>query len=191
MFGRLMLGIGALRGIGLYGSSLIQSIQNVSITLSTAQTTNTATITAVDPNNTLLAFGFHRHIIAASTSISDVLTRVDLTNGTTVTATRNDTAGGTSQSVVTCMVIEFKPGVIKSIQRGTITIAAASSTNTASVNAVNTAKSMLNFVGQTTSAVRTEDGYARLDLTNATTITATRSNTNNAITIGYELVEFW
>lgn len=83
---------------------------------------------------------------------------------------------------------------IKSIQRGNVTIPASSSVGTATITAVNTAKSVLEYLG----GLGTDSGGSlayipRLSLTNSTTVTAT-TPTNVAatgITVAYQVVEYW
>ena len=86
---------------------------------------------------------------------------------------------------------QFTGSGIKSIQRGTITLS-STLTATATISSVNVNKSMLNFLGcvdGTTST--TNSGFARIELTNATTITATRNtSTFGASVVAYEVIEF-
>ena len=89
---------------------------------------------------------------------------------------------------------QFSGGGIKSIQRGTISISGSSSA-TATVTSVNTAKSLLTHLGQSGyySASSTDGlGNVRISLTNATTITAAAGATPNVVpyTVSYELVEY-
>lgn len=86
-----MANLSALLGSGL------KSIQKGSITL-TAQTTNTATITAVDPTK---AFVVPNGVTSGSNSVAGA---VELTNATTVTATLG--ASGTATFKFT--VVEFQ-----------------------------------------------------------------------------------
>ncbi len=86
---------------------------------------------------------------------------------------------------------------IKSIQRGTITIAVNTTSNTATISAVTTGKTRLTFLGST--------GYydcgsgvpsrwvSQLALTNGTTVTASKnqSNATYAHAVGYEVVEYF
>ena len=89
---------------------------------------------------------------------------------------------------------QFSGGGIKSIQRGTISISGSSSA-TATVTSVNTAKSLLTHLGQSGyySASSTDGlGNVRISLTNATTITAAVAVTPNIVpyAVSYELVEY-
>ena len=88
-------------------------------------------------------------------------------------------------------------GGIKSIQRGTIAIAAGTGVSaTATIAAVNTAKAVLLSGGWTGVPGSSAPGVERtkIVLTNATTVTATRvgadSNTNQSV-VAYQVVEFY
>lgn len=83
------------------------------------------------------------------------------------------------------------PGVIKSIQRGTIAITTGNTSNTATVSAVTTAKALVFHLGGEGDASATNHALVRLALTDATTITATRNGSSNGITVGYQLVEYY
>lgn len=79
-----------------------------------------------------------------------------------------------------------QPNGIKSIQRGTVTIASGALSGTATITAVDTQKAELRFMGE-----RSTQGGS-IELTNATTITATRTAAP-AVTgvLGFEVVERW
>lgn len=80
---------------------------------------------------------------------------------------------------------------IKSIQRGTVSITQPATSNTATITAVDTSKALLSFLGINSDG--TNFGYgARIVLTNATTITMTKSgNDTNSNVISYEVVEYY
>lgn len=82
-----------------------------------------------------------------------------------------------------------KARFIKSLQRGTITIANASGSNTATVTAVDTSRSFINYLGASAAGTGAGDAAVRLVLTNSTTITATRTLTNGEAIVSYELIE--
>ena len=69
---------------------------------------------------------------------------------------------------------------IKSIQRGTISVASGSSA-TATITAVNTAKTELRYLGA-------EVASARIALTNSTTVTATNGS-GATVVVGFEITE--
>jgi hypothetical protein len=88
---------------------------------------------------------------------------------------------------------QFSGGGIKSIQRGAI---AVTGTTIATITAVNTAKTILNFCGCTAGRSTTYTGItdmARIQLTSSTQITATRlaGNANPAPTVSYEVIEYF
>ena len=92
------------------------------------------------------------------------------------------------------MARKFGQFGIRSIQRGTISVAAGASSNTATVTSVNTAKSELKFLGQSPDAATAMYGkeLLRIELTNATTVTATRGGSpSRGNVVSYELVEYY
>lgn len=83
-------------------------------------------------------------------------------------------------------------GGIKLIQRGTITMTSVSSATATLATAVNPAKTMLNLLGFVDSSSSTTNlGVPRIELTNATTITANRGTTAGTTVVSYEAVEFY
>lgn len=84
---------------------------------------------------------------------------------------------------------QFLPGQIKSIQRGTIAISSGTS-NTATVTSVDTSKSILMHLGQSSTQTGIDNVSTALALTNATTITATRGGSTGTTTVGYQLIEY-
>lgn len=81
--------------------------------------------------------------------------------------------------------------VIASIQYGTVSITGTNTSGTATITSVDTSKAALLFLGFSSSR---DDGQmpARITLTNATTVTATRSTPGGtgATTVGFCVVEF-
>lgn len=83
---------------------------------------------------------------------------------------------------------------IKSIQRGTITISSAVTSNTATITAVTMAKSIVvsgGFTVDDTYAAGPEEYMVRLVLTNTTTVTASKGVSGTGITIAYQVIEFY
>lgn len=93
-----------------FKASVIQSIQKRSVTLTTSNQIDTDTITAVNVNNALL---IHNNSFCTSTPATQCY-GLTFADGTTVTLTRN--GGLTTSRTVKYTVLEFKPGVLKSIQ---------------------------------------------------------------------------
>lgn len=169
--------------------SLVKSVQAGTIVIASGTASNTATITGVSLANSMI-FMLGREI-DTTTGPNNHCAHLVLTNATTITATRQAT--GASGLTVGYVVVEFLPGVIKSVQRGTISLVAVTS-NTATITAVNTAKSFVGNLGWT---IETTDGAAsrvynlRAALTDATTVTASRSLGTGTAVVSYQVVEFY
>lgn len=176
--------------VGLWGaSSLVQSVQRGSISIVAASGSNTATITGVNMANSCLRYlGVSGNNAASSTAA--LATLLAFTNETTITATR--TATGVEDVLVRFEVIEYRPGVIKSVQRGTISISSGGGAATATISGVDTGRTVVDFLGCRLDTSGYDNMFAWVVLTNATTVTATRFNTNPAVTIAsYQAVEFF
>src|SRR3990167_2803439 len=156
-----------------------------SITIFAAEA-NTGTIPSGNVGNSVIIYGGHTTNDAGTTR-PVTTARVTLTNSTTVTATNGLNSG---TQIVRFTVIEFEPGVLKSVQRGTITVG-VSSTATATIAAVDPQKAAGWFLGFTIAAFTTNDlVYSRLDLTDGTTVTATVALAGGSTVVGYQVVEF-
>lgn len=168
----------------------IRSIQRGTMTLN-AGISATATITAVDLANSVLLYGGFTTDVGAA-DYASVFPRIELTNPTTVTAGK---ASAPSIEVVAFEVIEFYPGVLKSVQRGFIGLGGVT-TNTATITTVNLAKASCVTLGWTgvASGGGGEMGQttANVVLTNATTVTATRNSVvAGSLAAGYQILEFY
>lgn len=178
-------GMPAFDGGGSAVSGIISSIQQVEFTIASAATTGTATITSVDTSRSVVffsngVFGGLRQTDTANTP--DVtMARIELTNATTVTATRN--TADTFAITVICTVVEYTADAIDSVQQGTVQITGANLTNTATITSVNTSRSVVLYNGATsdnTASARQAVAWQELSLTNATTVTGTRGNAGSA-----------
>lgn len=87
--------------------------------------------------------------------------------------------------------MSYATSVIKSIQYGTVTLAAVASA-TATITSVNVAKAVLIYLGNScgTSTVL-YDAFTWITLTNSTTVTGTRSGTGNTNVVSFVVVEFY
>lgn len=168
-------------------SSIIQSIQQVQITIGLNAASNTATISSVNTSNTVLLFNGQT---TNSTNPDVTMCRVALTNGTTVTATRGASSSGVT-TTVRCTVLEFTSAAVTTgAQTGTITIAAASTSNTATISTVGTTRTWCVYQGLTTTNTSINNStFTNLELTNATTVTAARNGSSNNAIIGYTIIE--
>jgi len=88
--------------------------------------------------------------------------------------------------------ISSRMGGVKSIQRGTVVIAQNGLTGTATLTAVTLGKSILTVLGASIVAAdpKGSEHTARLELSNSTTITATRGKVGEALTVGWQVIEF-
>lgn len=184
-------GMGGL--VSLWGaSSLIKSIQRGTITWSNPNS-GTATISAVDMNNAYVTFVGSDVNTDTTATGSNSQSVVQLTNSTTVTAS---SWGTVNTKVLSWEVMEFVPGVIKSIQRiDFLYVPDASYTATQTITAVNVNKTQLIYGGNSTNDGNTQEysGRSRIraSLTNSTTVTVSKGvNINYAYFYG-TAVEFF
>lgn len=74
----------------------------------------------------------------------------------------------------------------KQIILGTISVAFPATSNTATISAVNTAKSKISFLGSSNSG---NAGTGYVTLTNSTTVTAVAGHTSGTTIVAYQIVE--
>jgi hypothetical protein len=182
------------RGARLDGS-LIASIQRGTITITSSgsgggNVTATATITSVDVNRAVLHFlGVSSNAVATGIPGADV--QIVLTDATTITATVGG-QGDSAVSIVSYEVVEYLPGVIKQIQRGSILITSATSATAALSPEVVVEKTQVvggNFFSTgTTTTPRSR--LVRLALTSSALVTAT-DNTAGDANAAWQAVEWW
>ena len=83
------------------------------------------------------------------------------------------------------------PGSRKTVLRGTILIGAAATSQTATIPSIDTSKGDLRFLGSrsTGGSGQSSSDVPTIEVTNSTTITATRQNitSGNAIAVSWEL----
>lgn len=169
---------------GMEFPSLVKSVQRFTITI-TGATSNTATIAAVvTANARLRKLGYT--FTGTAGSGDDSMVRLEFTNTTTITAFVN-TSPGADSVTVSGEVIEYVAGVLKSVQRGTITNNA-----TATIAAVNTSRTELDFLGNTTAggAATNDPTNCYQVLTDSTTVTQV-TDTEAANVGGYQVVEYY
>ena len=120
---------------------------------------------------------------------------------------RTDTASTTGSLHAKIGTMIGKPiivngSAVKSVQRGTLVLSSSQTSNTATISAVNMAKTMLNFLGASAGSsaetaptnryAQTSHHFVRLTLTDSTTVTATRvSHHDREATVSYEVIEYW
>ena len=145
---RNLLGPQGMGGmVSLWGaSSLIKSVQAVTVSITGSNTSGTTAINSVDTASTmLLPAGFTS---AGTTGYATyTLPSVTLTNATTLTATKLAGDATVAPNAYGINVLEFSSGIIKSIQYVSWTYVGTTSGDTFSINSVNTSKSVLVLLG--------------------------------------------
>lgn len=169
----------------------IKSVQQFTIAL-TSVNSNTRTIVSVDVANSLLIYN---GISIADASIlgTENLIRLALTNATTVTATRQGSTNAGTRTVA-FTVVEFYPGVLKSVQYDTVTLGASAS-GTKAITAVDVTKSVilpLGFESTNASSVTGQSApWLRWALTSSVLVTATMDTGFTNMTAGFCVAEFY
>lgn len=186
-----LIGEAAYQPLYATAPSLIKSIQPVEITIASGSNSNTATITAVNTEKTVILYNGQRSSDSSLNPAEDFI-RITLTNSTTVTANTNTTNAANSR-IICATVVEFYEWAVNKVIYSTVTSSAVTQVDTTIAN-VDTARSAVLYLGQTTD--RTSYNVIRdsvaLQLLNATTVRATRGSTTagDNITIGFCVVEF-
>lgn len=185
-------------GWGAAQNSLIKSIQEVEIAIAAAATSNTATLgTTVDKNKSIILWNGTR-LSAATNDGAQTDCRVELTNGTTVTAYVTAT-GGTAIRTVRATVVEFYPFVCDDVSHGTITIANGQFNNIGNLanNISSSARACHIYLGANSSvtgdAQRINSRFAYVDFASfgsPTSLGAYRGGTSGTLTVGYCVVNF-
>lgn len=82
-------------------------------------------------------------------------------------------------------------GIVESVEQVSISIAAAATSNTATISSVTTSRSIVIFNGTTNDTTSDSSGqFCRLDLTNSTTVTATRTNSTGNLVVKGFVIQF-
>lgn len=79
---------------------------------------------------------------------------------------------------------------IKSIQYGTVVVTDGNSSGTATINSVDINNSIIMFLGKDQTDPDGDNGYRKIALTNATTVTATRIGISSTGITGFVVLEF-
>lgn len=187
-FFKYILGLLFLFVAPVHAIQYINSVQHFSITIANTNTTGTTTINSVDTTKSIIIFGGFQ--CGGTTTPAGNMAYLELTNGTTVTAVRQGTP--TSQVIVTGCVIECTSSLLTSVQRGLITIASGTSSNTATVSSVNANSSLVNSLYYNTndSTLVPNTQYPRLSISGTTVTAQTNANTTSDLIVSYQVIEF-
>lgn len=168
-----------------FAASYIQSVQHVSLTYTTATSTD-ATISAVTTANCWLAWGG----FLSSTTDPECWKRIKLAGATTVTAQSNSASTG----IYKCVIIEFVSGVINSNQRFELAVPDSVTSTTQTISSINTSKTIVNYTGYDTEGDDPSEASISVELTDATTVTARKGATGSVSsddgTVNIEIIEF-
>lgn len=168
---------------------IVKSVTPIAITIAAGSTSNTQTVSVVAANSFIDWAGINAqggNVVATTTWGSLVLT-----NSTTVTATRAVSDASNSLTLYGTL-IEFAPGVIKSMQIGSATMTAATS-NTATITSVTTGNSAVVYNGTTFSSIANDfshNVFCKNVLTDSTTVTVSRQGNTGTVTVYFTVVEF-
>jgi hypothetical protein len=170
---------------GGYGLG-IESIQHGTISLGTSDTTGTTTITEVDTSKSAVIFLGSSGPTDGDCPAGRAFCRVTLTNGTTVTGSREYSG---AERTIAFIVVEFSGDGIAA-QAGTITI--DDTTGTTTITEVDTSKTILLPGGWTYNSNVALRSYMipRIALTNSTTVTGIRERSTGEVVAGFTAVEF-
>jgi hypothetical protein len=177
--------------LGTGGAAVLNLLQTGTIDLN-GVTSNTATVTSVVTGNSSLTTSFNTRLDAAGNEDNGDWT-MTFTNATTITVARYATGGFATAFPVRYWLTEYIANILKSTQNYSIDLSNVTSA-TATISAVTTAKTLLNFLGKriNVAAQKTNDVTNVLHtLTNTTTVTASRgASTADAMLTTGEAVEF-
>ena len=180
--------LGAAGGVG----SIIQSVQQVSITISSSSSSNTATLSpSVNTSNCMLIYGgLETGNTGGLAAHSGWGMRFALTNSTTVTATRTDSPTYAVTGTVT--VVEFISGVIDSRQEFVANMVSASTTTDTitSVNTSNTSIFQLGSQGSSGSISTSGLFSAETELASSTSVKTTRTSSSGNLDVGIQVIEW-
>ena len=164
-----------------FPDDMVESIQMGTISLTGTTASNTATITSVNTaRSVVVLIGLN----SGSGNHHNIFHTLDLTNATTVTATAATTVTSSTRSVQYA-VIQFKAGVVNSIQKVTPSLGVTDTSATSTITAVNRGRSILFPGGMRKTAGTTSTAnfnFCTLDLTNTTTVTFARNTQNGTDT---------
>lgn len=160
----------------------------------TNETTLSDAVKRFDPKISMLAFNGARVGSESGYAGRDGATSVAFSGDQAVAATRTWSASGTVTTPewnVRGYVVQFPRRIVKSVQQGSITLGAGSGSGTFTLPTPLTdlRNVALNYEGvdSTTSSTGT---FARADVTDVNTITATRTGTSGSTTIYFTVIEF-
>lgn len=174
-------------------AGMIESVEKVTVTIAASTASNTATISSVDTTRTSLIPTYFRGGDGSTNATQD-FPMVDLTDATTVTGQTYADSSSQNRHIV-CTAVQWASWAVENVQRGTITIAANTTSNTATLGTtVDATRSAVIHLGEITPISALQFGTTRctLSLTDGSTVTATRgaNDASNGMTVSFEVIQF-
>lgn len=171
-----------------FGSGVLNSnTQQISVTIGSGSTSNTAAVTSVTTGQTAFLYGGWQ----GSGTVFNRCPYIALTSSTVATATRTN---GTSSTVtINGSVVEFKSTDITSVNRGTNVIASGATSQATTITAVTTSKTYTSYLGFTpsTSVTPFSQTVPATTLASSTSVSSARdTSTTNTVTTSWEAIEF-
>ncbi len=131
-----------------YLPSAIKSLQSGSCATTGTGLTCTVSITSVNTSSTVILPLGTLASRQAYIGLGDWRFTMELTNSSTVTCTRNTyDSGGLETGTCSFQVVEFQPSLVKSVQRGLISMGVNGSSFNTTISSVNTAKATIFACG--------------------------------------------
>lgn len=157
-------------------ASGVNSIQSGTIAITATNTSNTATVSAVGANAFVLWLG--SSVAKGGMTATGILSSVELTDSTTVTA--RCTSNATNTTTVAYMVVDLDTTIVSGVQQRSFSSTAASATDTDTITSLSTTETLLFYNGMVRAGTVDVDliAYHQV-LTNGTTVTETRSNNSS------------
>src|SRR5688572_19706726 len=175
----------------LLNPRVVRRVHRGTISLGAAATSATATLEfQIDPKNTRIVYLGNSSSEDGNTSMASTGVRVELTDARTVTASR---LVGTGTAVVSYELIEYAPGIIRSVQRATVTATGtAAGTATLTIPLQSLGNATIDVLGWDYNVGLAMDQIkGRVVLTDATTVTLTRVTANGNLTAGFQVIEWY
>lgn len=176
-------------GLANPASTIMKSLQRLTVAFLSSDTTVDVTITTVDKDNSRL---YLHHQKAGSSSPDNRWDknsfRFEWIDNSTIRISR--TTSGEDYTLY-FQVQEFIPGVI-TVQRSTITLANSSAAQTKAVSSASTTLSEIGWLGFTTdyNDKNADNVFARIRQNSTTEIEALRGASSGEVVLGYEMITY-
>lgn len=166
-------------------TTIVSAIEQKAVSMTSANASDTDTITSVTTGNTLLMWGGMTSQAAVATTGQY---STYLGAATTVTKTRVGIVA--TARVVNYTVVSLNPSALNgSVQRSSTFALASQASNTAAISSVDTTKSFVNWSGFSAAAGNPNVTVPAISLSGATSVQGTLSSSGSA-TVPFEVVQF-